>query len=320
VPYAGIPLALLATTAYNSGLILEKRALEQLPAIDVRRALSLARTLLTAPQWLAGFSLMLCGLAFQVIVLTIEPVTVVQPVLACGVVIVIVLSRLLLHEQLGGGEFGCVAVMAVSVILLALSTGGPAPGSGHNVTGCWMAATAVPSFLAGLIVAGSALRATSRKHRLPVTGVSYGIGTGLLYGVAALAIKAMSGILAHGHGHENGHGVAGVVTAIAASPYLYVMAGCSAAGLLLFQTALQRCRASIVVPVSSIAGSVYFMVAGTWLFHEHLPADTGKLALRLIGILVAGSVLILLPRQATAAGQVPRPAALHRREAGRAGT
>ena len=201
MPYTGIPLALLATTAYNSGLILEKRALEQLPAIDVRRALSLARTVLTAPQWLAGFSLMLCGLAFQVIVLTIEPVTVVQPVLACGVVIVIVLSRLLLHEQLGGGEFGCVAVMAVSVILLALSTGGPTPGSGHNVNGCWMAATAVPSFLAGLIVARSALRATSRKHRQPVTGVSYGIGTGLLYGVAALAIKAMSGILAHGHGH-----------------------------------------------------------------------------------------------------------------------
>ena len=198
MPYTGIPLALLATTAYNSGLILEKRALEQLPAIDVRRALSLARTVLTAPQWLAGFSLMLCGLAFQVIVLTIEPVTVVQPVLACGVVIVIVLSRLLLHEQLGGGEFGCVAVMAVSVILLALSTGGPTPGSGHNVNGCWMAATAVPSFLAGLIVARSALRATSRKHRPPVTGVSYGIGTGLLYGVAALAIKAMSGILAHG--------------------------------------------------------------------------------------------------------------------------
>ena len=93
VAYAGIPLALLATTAYNSGLILEKRALERLPAIDVRRAFTLARIVLTAPQWLAGFSLMLCGLAFQVVVLTFEPVTVVQPVLACGVVVVILLSR-----------------------------------------------------------------------------------------------------------------------------------------------------------------------------------------------------------------------------------
>jgi drug/metabolite transporter (DMT)-like permease len=306
VAYTGIPLALLATTAYNSGLILEKRALERLPAIDVRRALSLARIVLTAPQWLAGFSLMLCGLAFQVIVLTFEPVTVVQPVLACGVVVVILLSRLVLRENLGGGELGCVTVMAVSVILLALSTGGGAPGSGHNVSTFWLAMTAVPSCLAGLIVAASALRAGSRKHRAPVIGVSYGLGTGLLYGVAALAIKAMSGILAHHHS------LAGAATAVAASPYLYVMVGCSAAGLLLFQTALQRCRASIVVPVSNIAGSMYFMVTGTWLFHEHLPAEPAKLALRLVGILVAGSVLILLPRQATTPTPIARSAALQR--------
>lgn len=302
----GIPLALLATTAYNSGLILEKRALERLPAIDVRRAVSLAQTVLTAPQWLAGFSLMLCGLAFQVIVLTFEPVTVVQPVLACGVVVVILLSRLVLRENLGGGELGCVAVMAVSVILLALSTGGPATGSGHDASTFWMAVVAVPSCLVGLIVAASALRAGSRKHRAPVIGVSYGVGTGLLYGVAALAIKAMSGILTHNHG------VIGVATALAASPYLYVMVGCSAAGLLLFQTALQRCRASIVVPVSNIAGSLYFMVAGTWLFHEQLPTDPGKLALRIIGIIVAGSVLILLPRQATTPAAITRAAALQR--------
>ncbi len=302
----GIPLALLATTAYNSGLILEKRALEGLPAIDVRRAVSLARTVVSAPQWLAGFALMLCGLAFQVIVLTFEPVTVVQPVLACGVVVVILLSHLVLRENLGGGELTCVAVMAVSVILLALSASGPATGSGHNTSPFWMAVIAVPSCLVGLLVAASALRAGSRKHRAPVIGVSYGIGTGLVYGVAALAIKAMSGILAQNHS------VIGAAIAFAASPYLYVMVGCSAAGLLLFQTALQRCRASIVVPVSNIVGSVYFMVAGTWLFHEHLPSDQGKLALRLIGILVAGSVLILLPRQATTSAPISRSAGLQR--------
>jgi drug/metabolite transporter (DMT)-like permease len=306
VAYTGIPLALLATTAYNSGLILEKRALERLPAIDVRRTLSLARVVLTAPAWLAGFALMLCGLAFQVIVLTFEPVTVVQPVIACGVVVVLLLSRVVLRENLGGGELGCVAVMAIAVILLALSAGGAAAGSGHNVSTFWLAVTAVPSCLVGLIVAATALRAGSRKHRAPVIGISYGIGTGLLYGVAALAIKGMSGILTHHHS------VVGAATAVVASPYLYVMVGCSAAGLLLFQTALQRCRASIVVPVSNIAGSVYFMVTATWLFHEHLPAEPGKLALRFVGILVAGFVLILLPRQATTPTPISRSAALQR--------
>ena len=37
VSYAGISLARLATTAYNVGLILEKRALGRMPALDVRR-------------------------------------------------------------------------------------------------------------------------------------------------------------------------------------------------------------------------------------------------------------------------------------------
>src|SRR6266516_3668279 len=165
-----------------------------------------------------------------------------------------------------------------------------------------MAATAVPSCLAGLLVAGSSLRGGTRKHGAPVMGVCYGIGTGLLYGVAALAIKDLSGVLVHSHS------IAAVPLAMASSPYLYVMAGCIAAGFGFLQTALQRCRASIVVPVSTIAGSLYFMVAGTWLFHEHLPSDPGKLALRLTGILVAGVVLVMLPRLSGAA-QLRTPSA-----------
>jgi uncharacterized membrane protein len=124
-----------------------------------------------------------------------------------------------------------------------------------------------------------------------VTGVSYGIATGLLYGVAALAIKALSGALA------NRHGAASILITVLSSPYLYVMGACSAAGLLLFQTALQRCRIAIVAPVSNVLGSIYFIVVGTWLFHERLPSDPALLALRLGGIVIAVSVVVLLSRQ-----------------------
>ena len=61
--YAGIALALLATTAYNVGLILEKRALGQMPALDIGRVIRLVVSLLTSRAWLAGFALMLTGLA-----------------------------------------------------------------------------------------------------------------------------------------------------------------------------------------------------------------------------------------------------------------
>jgi len=52
-PYAGISLALLATAAYNVGLIQEKRALGRMPTLDVRRIPHMVAGLLTDPAWLA---------------------------------------------------------------------------------------------------------------------------------------------------------------------------------------------------------------------------------------------------------------------------
>src|SRR5271156_2207028 len=103
--YTGIALALLSATSYNVGLIQEKRALGRMPAIDLRRVPHVIASLLADPAWLAGFALMLLGLACQIVVLTFEPVSVVQPVLASGVALVLVLSRLVLRERLGAVEF-----------------------------------------------------------------------------------------------------------------------------------------------------------------------------------------------------------------------
>ena len=97
------------------------------------------------------------------------------------------------------------------------------------------------------------------------------------------------------------------MTGVVSSPYLYVFGGCSAAALLFYQVGLQSCRASILVPVSTVTGSVYFLIAGTWLFHEHLPADPAKLVLRLAAIAVAGLVIITLSRQGSGEAE-PSPA------------
>ncbi len=299
--YAGIPLALLATTAYNLGLVVEKRALERVPALRVRQVLRAVAGLLTSRAWLAGFALMLAGLACQTVVLTFEPVSVVQPVLASGVVLVPVLSRLMLRERLGGGEICCVAALAVSVILLAVSAAGTGGAAGHHASPGPMAAVIVPSVIAGAALAAGSLRGRAPGHAAAATGVGCGAGTGLIYGVAALAIKALSGILA---GHRT---AAGIAAGVASSPYLYLLAGCLVTGMLLFQAGLQSCRASIIVPVSVVTGSAYFMVAATWLFHEHLPASPGRLGLRLAGITLAGLGLVALSRQA-AGRPAPRAA------------
>jgi len=288
--YTGIPLALLATTAYNVGLVLEKRALGQMPALDIRRVPQVIVSLLTSRAWLTGFMLMLTGLACQTVVLTFEPVSVVQPVLASGIVLVLVLSRLILRERLRASEAWCVAAIAVCLVALALSA--TSTEVGLHAIPCAMAAVMVPSVIVGLLAAAGPLLARRRQPGASMTGVWSGVGTGLLYGVAALAIKGLSGILA---GHRT---AAGIAAGVLSSPYLYVLGGCLVVAMLLFQAALQASRASIFVPVSAVTGSVYFIIAGTWLFHERLPASPGQLGLRVAGIALAGLVLISRSRQA----------------------
>jgi Magnesium transporter NIPA len=289
----GIPLALVTTSAFNTGLILEKRALDRMPALNVRKVTVLIVSLLANPAWLAGFALVATGLALQVIVLTFEPISLVQPVLASGLALSLVLSRLVLRERLGGGETWCVVTMVVSLVLLALSQEATPAGTAQNASAVSALAVIVPSTAAGLLIAAWPLRRRLGRHRSAATGICAGLGTGLLYGVASLATKGLSGVLAHSHT------ITGIVAGIALSPYLYLLGGCSVAALLLYQAALQACRASILIPVSNVMSGLYFVVVGTWLFHEHLPSSPVKLALRLAGIATAGLVLVILSRHAT---------------------
>jgi uncharacterized protein YbaR (Trm112 family)/drug/metabolite transporter (DMT)-like permease len=303
VTHAGIAIALVATTIYNVGFVLEKRALTYLPAIDAHRIWSLLRTLFTAPGWLAGFSLILVGMVLQLVVLSLEPLTVAQPLQASGVVVTILLSWLVLRERLGRIELVCIAVLVASVILLSLSSGsGSAAGTHADALSVTLAA--LPGFGLAAGIYWSAQRAGRARHRQRRTasGISYGLCAGLMYGVAGLALKALSAALFSGHRAHS------LLIAAALSPYLYVALGCMAAGLCLFQTALQRSPASIVVPLGAIISTGYLIVIGSWLFHERLPSSPVLLSLRLVGGIAAVLVPVVLAVNAERAASHRRPA------------
>jgi drug/metabolite transporter (DMT)-like permease len=288
IAHPGIILAVVATIVYNLGFILEKKALDRLPAIDARHLWQLVRTLFTAPVWLAGFAAICAGLGLQILVLSLEPLTVAQPLQASGVVVTIIFSRLVLHERLGRTELACVAGIAVAVLLLSLSSVHGAGGQpGTHASGAGIAAAAVPVCLAVPVICYGAHRASARQHRYPGSGVSYGICAGLVYGVAGLALKALSAAVVP-------HARSGLLTAAVTSPYLYVMLAFSAVGMCLFQMALQRGRASIVMPISLVISTGYLVAVGSVLFHERLPAGPAPLAMRLAGGVTAVTVPVVL--------------------------
>jgi len=282
--HPGIALALMATIVYNLGFIVEKRALDRLPALEAHRLPRLVRTLFSAPAWLAGFFLICGGLVLQLLVLSLEPLTVAQPLQASGVVVTILLSRLLLHERLGRAELACIGIIAVAAALLSLSSGhGPGADAGTHAAGAAIAAAAVPACVAVPVI----YCRPRRRYRL--TGVREGCCAGLIYGFAGVALKALSaGLFATPH--SRGALLAAAVT----SPYLYAMLTSSAIGMCLFQVALQRSPVSIVMPISLVISTGYLVVIGSWLFHEQLPASPVALAMRLGGGVAAAVVPVIL--------------------------
>lgn len=184
----GIALALVATGAYNAGFVLEKRALARLPAIQVGRPRQLLRTLFTAPAWMIGFLCTLFGLGCQVVVLEMLPISVVQPLQAAGIAVLLVLAWLLLGERAGSRDLWRLAAVVVAVALLGLSVdSGTRPGT-ESAGGGTMVMVLGGSLLVAMVLYATAHRSAG-KHHLPATGMSSGLATGLLYGMSGLGLE-----------------------------------------------------------------------------------------------------------------------------------
>jgi drug/metabolite transporter (DMT)-like permease len=267
---AGIVLTIVSAVLYNSGFVVEKQAVEAMPAIHARRTYHLVRTLVSSPRWVAGFTLLLLGLCFQVLALSLAPISVVQPLFLSGMVLLLVLSHIVLRERLSSSETAGVAAVLVAVVLIGLSLDKASDTVGvTNHLGRILVAGAPTAVLAGVVFA--------LASRLPERAAPlFGIAAGLVYGVASLGVKGVSTIVEQ-------HGLAGSVTRVITSPDLYLFVVFSGLGLLMFQTGLQRCRVSVLAPVSNVLSSVYLVAVGTVIFGEHLPADPWRMGLRMGG-------------------------------------
>jgi uncharacterized membrane protein len=291
--FYGIVLGLVATVLYNAGFVLEKRALRDLPPLSLRRVGRLVRLLATSRAWLTGFLVMGMGMACQVVVMSLVPLSVAQPIQLGGLALLVVFSAVFLGERTTQREWAGLGVLGVSLLLVCLSMEPTRLGL-HAGTGVMLSVIGGTVFL-GLAAFVTAMRSGARAGR-PAPGLLYGAASGLLYGAAGLQTKGVSGFLAEDPHHFVGRTLS--------SPYPYLYLALSGAGLLLFQTALQRGRASIVVPVSSVVGSVYTVLAGTAVFGEPLPEDPVRLVLRSAGFGAAILVVAFMPHH----DEPPEPA------------
>jgi hypothetical protein len=285
----GVGAALLANVLYSTGFVLEKRALAGLPPLSAGRPARVVRLLLGSPQWISGSLALALGFVAQLAVYRTLPIAAAQGLFVSGLVLLLLLSSSVLGERPSGRERHGVAVITVALLMVVASLHASSDPISRRASFGVLLVLCLPSLAAGLLLYRAAERQAGRRHRMPTSGVAYGVAIGLLYGVSSLAIKGVSGLLATSD-------VAGVALQLAVSPYPYLLLFTGAAGLVLSQTALQRCRASLIVPVGTTVNCVFTVASGSVAFSEPLPHESLRLILRLGGTALAVSVLLMLPR------------------------
>ncbi|MDI3390082.1 DMT family transporter [Streptomyces sp. B-S-A8] len=301
----GVASALLANALSSLGFVLEKRALGRLPSLSTRRPLTLVRHVLGSPLWIGGALALLAGFAAQLAVYRTLPIAAAQGLFVSGLVLLVLFSSLLLGERTSGREKYALGAILVALLMVVLSLKEGADRVGLHAPTHLVLLVCVPSLALGVWLYAAAERRARRLHRLPTNGAAYGVAVGLLYGVSSLAIKGISSELTTTE-------LAGTAAALLRSPYPYLLLVTFPFGLVMSQAALQRSRASLIVPVCTTVTSLFTAVLGTLAFGETLPDDPVRLALRLGGTLLAVTVLLALPRhdarpQAPAGVSAPGP-------------
>ncbi|MBT2368181.1 hypothetical protein J7E88_23385 [Streptomyces sp. ISL-10] len=285
----GVGAALLANVLYSVGFVVEKRALGALPALSARRPLRVVGVLLASPLWIAGALALAAGFVAQLIVYRALPIAAAQGIFVSGLALLLLLSSAVLGEQPSGRERYALAAVLVALLMVVASV-----REGEDVvsTGApWtlVLIVCVPALAVGVWLYGRVEARARKRHRVPTNGIGYGVAVGLLYGVSSLAIKGASGRL-------TGEGIGEAARSLFASPYPYLLLFTAVAGLVMSQAALQRCRASLIVPVCTTVTCLFTAVLGTLTFGERLPDDPLLLTLRLAGTALALSVLLAMPR------------------------
>jgi drug/metabolite transporter (DMT)-like permease len=160
-----------------------------LQALEARRSstasalrASLLKSLVRRPLWVAGTAAGLIAWPIQAVALTFASVAVVQPALGLGLIVLLVLGVVLLHERIGAREIG--ASVAIAAAIAALGWAAP-PESASFTTG---GEVGVGVMLALAALAPYGLRALGRAG---------GLGTSIAAGFAWAAVGLATVLIDH---------------------------------------------------------------------------------------------------------------------------
>jgi hypothetical protein len=268
----GIICAIGASALYNTSI-----ALQALEARDVGEEhalrVSLIGRLIKNPRWLLATGIGLLGWPLEIAALLLAPLTVVQPCLACGLVLLLWLGVTRLGEKPGRREYGAVAAILVGVAGLAWAA--PERTTGHAGAG--------PIAIALALVTIPVVAPYLVRGRASAAGTLAVIAAGFGYAWTAIASKLLTDQLSAG-------------SIFVAAIWLATAAASEGLALLSEMSALGRRPATRVAPVMFAIQVTVPVILAPLIFEESWSGTPGG------GAGIVASVLLVLAGVVALAG------------------
>ncbi len=279
----GLLLALATAFASVVGFLYKHRGAVESPPVEWRRPIRTSLWLFRSRWYVLGIGIATASWGLHVAALSLAPISLVQSVIAGGLVLLTVVADRLFGFRVTRREWVGVALTALGLAFLAATLEGTASSEHSDYDAGTLAAYVGVMCGGGLTVA--ALGWGRRGG-----GLALAVAAGLMWAGSDVSIKALSASIDSG-------------LAVLLHPLAAVIALASLVGLVLSARSLQDGKAVPVIAATSAAANLFTIASGPAIFGEPLPEDTLGLTLRLLAfaLVIAACALTPGPVRATTA-------------------
>jgi hypothetical protein len=286
----GLLLALLTAFGSVAGFLYKFRGARDAPAVDMKHPLRSSIQLFRSPLYTLGIVIAMGSWGLHVGALSLAPISLVQSVIAGGLVLLTVVADRLFGIAVTRREWIGVGLTAAGLAFLAATL----DGGGRSAHSHYHAGT-LAAYVGALAAAGIVLVWWPSGNRWPRRATVLAVSAGLLWAASDTSIKALSSHLGH-----LGFGVL-------VHPLALVILLASLAGLLVSARSLQLGEAVPVIAVTSAAANLTTIAAGPIVFAEPLPPGTLDLVIRMLAFALVIVAAALTPPPLTPVGPAPGP-------------
>jgi len=285
----GLLLALATAFVSILGFLYKQRGAAAIETIVWRRPLRAVTVLFTNRWFVLGIVVAMASWGLHVAALALAPISLVQSVIAGGLVLLTVMAERLFGIEVSRREWIGVALCAAGLAFLAATVGDTAHDKHSDYTGSTLVTYDV------LLVAASLGLMWTAHARGDATGLALAVAAGLQWGASDVTIKALSD-------HLGADGIGVLV-----NPLAFVILVLSLVGMVVSARSLQVGEAVPVIAATSAAANLTTIASGLVVFGEPLPDGALAVVVRLAAFGLVVVAAFLTPGPAGGA-QAPTPA------------